>query len=58
MSNEIYSTKALEWDDETRSMLAQTIGKEIRLNSDVVKKRPSDGGDATSPQAKLMKFND
>lgn len=65
MNPELYSVNPPQWDDEIRSMLAQTIGKEIPDNN---LKRPNDDDSATSStgiencsfqqQSKKMKFSE
>lgn len=65
MNRELYSVNPPQWDDDIRSMLAQTIGKPIPVNN---MKRPNDDDSATSSteiencsfqqQSKKMKFNE
>ena len=65
MNPELYSVNPPQWDDDIRSMLAQTIGKQIPDNN---LKRPNDDDSTTSSteiqncsfqqQSKKMKFNE
>lgn len=48
MNREFYSTKPPLWDDDIRSMLAQTIGKEIPAVDVKSSKRIYDDDNATS----------